>query len=83
MRLLKRPESEGEGLFGAVQNGSRGALFALALASVTFPSFDQLGITATLGMLMAIGLWPSLRPRRDADKDVSPMNQTAGAGYSA
>ncbi|MCU1451791.1 MAG: O-antigen ligase protein [Acidimicrobiales bacterium] len=67
MRLLRRPGSVG--LFGAVQNGARGSLFALAFASITFPSFGQLGITATLGMLMAIGLWPDVgaRPARSDD----------------
>jgi hypothetical protein len=44
-------------LLASLQNGTRGALVALALTSVTFPSFNQLGITATMGVLMAVSLW--------------------------
>lgn len=48
--------------FGAVQNGARGALLTLVIASVTFPSFNQLGITAVMGVLMAIGCAPAVHP---------------------
>lgn len=48
------------GAFDAVRNGARGALLALAVASVTFPSFNQLGITATMGVLMAAAAAPQL-----------------------
>lgn len=40
----------------AVGNGSRAALLALAVASVTFPSFNQLSITPAMGLLMALSL---------------------------
>ncbi len=56
MRLLSRPPP---GPFGSVQSGARAALFTLALGSITFASFNQLGITATMGMMMAIGIWRS------------------------
>ncbi|MDQ4089208.1 MAG: O-antigen ligase family protein [Actinomycetota bacterium] len=38
----------------ALGNGCRAALLALAVASVTFPSFNQLSITPTLGLLIAL-----------------------------
>ena len=46
----------------AVRNGAQGSLLALAVASVTFPSFNQLGITAVMGVLMALALSPPSRP---------------------
>ena len=42
----------------AVRNGASGALLALAIGSVTLPSFNQLSITAVMGVLMAVALAP-------------------------
>jgi hypothetical protein len=46
----------GDTLFDGVQIGARGALLTLAIASVTLPAFNQLSITAALGVLMAMSL---------------------------
>lgn len=46
----------------ALGNGCRGALLALAVASVTFPSFNQLSITPTLGLLMAMSFMMETSP---------------------
>jgi hypothetical protein len=53
---LRRP-ADGSAM-ETVRNGASGALLALALGSVTFPSFNQLGITAVMGALMAAALVP-------------------------
>ena len=50
----------------AVGNGCRGALLALAVASVTFPSFNQLSITPTLGLLIALSLMSDTTGRAPA-----------------
>jgi len=57
---FRRP-SDGS-IDAAVGNGCRGALLALAVASVTFPSFNQLSITPTLGLLMALSLTTDRSP---------------------
>lgn len=41
-------------LFSAVRDGAQASLVALLLISVTFPSFSQLMITPTIGLLLAI-----------------------------
>ena len=41
-------------LMRSVRQGSQGALLLLAIASVTFPSFNTYGITASMGVLLAI-----------------------------
>jgi hypothetical protein len=45
----------------ALGNGCRAALLALAVASVTFPSFNQLSITPTLGLLIALSFMTDRR----------------------
>jgi len=42
--------------FGSAQAGARASVLALALVCVTFPIFNQLSITATLGMLIALSV---------------------------
>jgi hypothetical protein len=59
--VWRRPR-RGDPLFGAVRNGCQGALLALLVASVTFPSFSQLGITPAMGVLLAICAVPPGRP---------------------
>lgn len=44
----------GHGLARPVRQGAQGALLLLMIASVTFPSFNTYGITATMGLLLAI-----------------------------
>jgi hypothetical protein len=51
---FRRPPDGSAG--AAVGNGVRGALLVLAIASITFPSFNQLSITPALGLLMALSL---------------------------
>jgi O-antigen ligase len=46
-------------LFEAVQKGARASLLILAIGSVTLPAYNQLSITAALGVLMAISLAPA------------------------
>lgn len=55
----------------ALGNGCRAALLALAVASVTFPSFNQLSITPTLGLLIALSLMAD-RPIGPAAVDAAP-----------
>ncbi len=64
--------------FGAVRNGARGALVTLVLARVTFPSFNQLGITAVMGVLMAIGCAPDPEPGDGADEAGATEARAAG-----
>ena len=47
-------------LSAAVRHGAQGALVALLIASITFPSFNSLTITPTMGLLVAIALAPGL-----------------------
>ena len=46
---------------GAVRVGAQAALLLLLVASVTFPAFNTLGITAVMGVLVAVCAWT---PRR-------------------
>jgi hypothetical protein len=54
--LSKR--ATGSDAFEAVQNGCRAAILALAVIAVTLSVFNELGISATMGMLFAVALWP-------------------------
>jgi hypothetical protein len=42
--------------FGALRGGAQAALLLLLLASITFPAFEALGITAVMGLLVALSL---------------------------
>jgi O-antigen ligase len=55
--LSKR--TKGGDVFEAVQNGSRAGILALALVAVTLSVVNELGITASMGMLFAMALWPT------------------------
>lgn len=69
LAIASRTPREGEGLFPAVRNGCQGALLALVVVNVTFPSFSQLGITPTMGLLMAVALAPRLATHsRDSEE---------------
>ena len=39
-----------------MRTGAQAALLLLLLASVTFPAFNALGITAAMGLLVALGV---------------------------
>jgi hypothetical protein len=54
-------------LLRGVVDGSQAALLGLVVTSVTFPSFNQLSITSTMGLLMALCLYPPTVSRRLAD----------------
>lgn len=58
LAIAWRTPLEEEHLFGAVRTGCQGALLALVVVNVTFPSFSQLGITPTMGLLMAVAIAP-------------------------
>ena len=49
-----RGPPEGGPLYGSVRNGCQAALLGLVVTTVTFPSFNQLPITPTMGLLMAV-----------------------------
>ncbi len=63
-----RGPPRGGPLWFALRNGAQASVVALLLASVTFPSFNTPGITATMGLLLAISAVPVLRgpPRAPA-----------------
>ena len=63
----------------ALGNGARAALLSLAVASVTFPSFNQLSITPALGLLMAL----SLMARRATDAPDVPAPAPAPTPVSS
>jgi hypothetical protein len=42
--------------------GAQSALLLLLLASITFPAFEALGITAVMGVLVALCLVPRSSP---------------------
>lgn len=49
-----RAPPDEEPLAQSLRRGSQGALLLLMIASITFPSFNTYGITATMGLLLAI-----------------------------
>ncbi len=53
-----------DALVQSMHHGSQGALLLLVIASVTFPSFNSYGITATMGVLLAFCASPSDPPLR-------------------
>lgn len=53
--FARPPPGEGR-LRGVLRLGAQGALFALLVSSVTFPSFNALEITAVMGVLAALCL---------------------------
>lgn len=63
----------------SLQNGARSGLVALALTSVTFPIFNQLGITATMGVLMALGVWHAAPAPEDGTAS-GRQERTAASG---
>lgn len=66
LTLLWRAPPKEDALFRAFRIGAQGALLALAVASITFPAFNSLSITATMGLLLAVVAAPAARRRRSA-----------------
>ncbi|WP_319458211.1 MULTISPECIES: O-antigen ligase family protein [unclassified Mycobacterium] len=52
--VLRRIPAAGAADWAALQRGSKAALFSLLLVCVTFPVFNVLGITAAVGLLLAV-----------------------------
>ncbi len=48
---------------GALRVGAQAALLALLISSITFPAFNTLGITAVMGVLVALCLAPRVQAR--------------------
>lgn len=61
--VLSRPPPQRDPLTQALRIGAQGALMVLLLASITFPSFNALDITAVMGTLAAICFTPALSAR--------------------
>jgi hypothetical protein len=57
--VFARPPPGQRPLARTLRLGSQGALFALLISSLTFPSFNALEITAVMGVLAALCLIPS------------------------
>lgn len=51
--IVRRPPPGYEPLLRSMHHGSQGALLLLMISSLTFPSFNTYGITATMGVLLA------------------------------
>lgn len=60
LRRRAPPEDE---LLAMLRTGSQAALLALLVIAVTFPPFNALGITAIMGLLVAVSLQPPGRAR--------------------
>ena len=58
--VVWRRRAEDGPLFGSVRCGCQAALLAILIASLTFPSFNSLHITSTMGLLLAICASPLL-----------------------
>jgi O-Antigen ligase len=61
---LSRARRDEEFLSIALRRGAQGAIVGLLLATITFPSFSQLGIAPAIGLLLAIAVSPELRAPR-------------------
>jgi O-antigen ligase len=61
--VFSRPPPRQGPFLKVLRIGSQAALFLLLLASLTFPTFNGLAITATMGVLAAICLTPTLPSR--------------------
>jgi hypothetical protein len=64
---LRPGRARGSPFFAVMVTGAQGALLALMIAAVTFPSMTARPITATMGVLVALCLVPFERRRRVRD----------------
>lgn len=67
--LRRRPPPADEWL-AILRTGSQAALLALLLIAVTFPPFNSFGITAVMGLLVAVSLQPA--QARGSTRDPTP-----------
>ncbi len=61
--LFSRAAPREEQVSLVVRRGAQGAIVGLLVATMTFPSFSQLSITAVIGMLLALAISPQSAPR--------------------
>jgi O-antigen ligase len=61
LAVLRRGRARGDAVFGMVSVGAQGALLALLLTNVTFPSVTARTITPTMGLLLALCALPRVR----------------------
>jgi hypothetical protein len=59
--IAARASPDADPVLRSLRVGAQGGLLVLALSSVTFPSFNSITITATMGVLLAICLTPRQR----------------------
>jgi O-antigen/teichoic acid export membrane protein len=62
--LLSRGPPPSTGTVGALRSGAQASLLLLLIASLTFPAFNTLGITAVMGLLIALCAWPTVAEAR-------------------
>jgi O-antigen ligase len=65
LSLFSRAAAREEELSLVVRRGAQGAIVGLLLATMTFPSFSQLSITAVIGLLLALVISPQSAPREN------------------
>jgi O-antigen ligase len=75
--VLGRRVADEEPLSIAVRRGAQGAVAGLLLATMTFPSFSQLSIAPTMGLLLAIAVSPAVRSRDAASAQPRPVSTPA------
>ncbi|HEX6713801.1 MAG TPA: O-antigen ligase family protein [Thermoleophilaceae bacterium] len=67
--VLLRGPPPASSTYGALRAGARSSLLLLLIASVTFPSFNTLGITAAMGVLVALCAAPAGAPLRPSQEE--------------
>lgn len=63
LTLTARAVPREELLSFAVRRGAQGAILAMLIASITFPSFSQLSIAPVIGLLIALAISPMTVPQ--------------------
>lgn len=66
-------EPGGDAMERSIRHGSQGALLLLLVATVTFPSFNSYGITATMGLLLALSVTVSGTSPREPRRTKSAL----------
>jgi hypothetical protein len=61
LAAVVRPRSRERSTFAAIRNGCQAGLLALLLVNLTHPSYNTLGITAVMGLLLAVCALPARR----------------------
>ncbi|HEU0250956.1 MAG TPA: O-antigen ligase family protein [Solirubrobacteraceae bacterium] len=79
LSLFGRNAFDEEPLSLATRRGAQGAILGLLVATITFPSFSQLSIAPVIGLLLALAISPSFRPRPERSR---PAAQARAAALS-